>query len=423
MPSKAEFHELFHGLLTDLQSTNVLWQIMVLLASFAVAWWLQAHMTRHTYPHVFSSNVQRIGVGSINRLIFPISALVLVLLGRWVLKYEYSVNLLSIAIPLIFSYALIRVVVYMLRRTFSSREWLRPWERYISWGIWFGVMLYLTGLLPEVLKMLDAMSFSVGQYRISVLLVGQGVLSVAITMLLALWLGSAMEARVMGAAAMHMSLRVMIAKIIRAVLVLLGVLIALSMVGIDITLLSVFGGALGVGLGLGLQKIVSNYISGFIILMDRSLRIEDSVIVDNHSGKVTELTMRYVVLKATDGSEVLIPNDIFVTSAVVNKTYSDLSLCIGIPVQISYASPLEIAMQILLTAAKNHEYVLAEPAPQVFLVEFADNGISLRLDVWVEHLKGEPLPIRSAINMEIWREFQKQGIKIPFPQREVIIKR
>jgi len=423
MPSTTEFYALLHGLLAELQSASVWWQIMVLLVSFGAAWWLQAHKIRHAPPHVLSSNAHSIGVGSINRLIFPISALLLVLLGRWVLKYQYPVNLLSIAIPLIFSYALIRISVYMLRRIFSSQLWLRPWERYISWGIWLGVMLHLTGLLPEVLALLDAMSFGVGQHRISVLLIGQGVLSVMVTMILALWLGSALETRVMGAEPMHMNLRVMIAKIIRAVLVLLGVLVALSMVGIDITLLSVFGGALGVGLGLGLQKIASNYVSGFIILMDRSIRIDDRVEVNNQSGKVTELTMRYVVLKAMDGSEALIPNDTFVTSTVVNKTYTDSHVRIGLPVQVSYGSNLEVAMQIMLDVAKDQKYILDDPAPQVFLLEFADSGINLRLDVWMDFLEGDQLHIRSSLNLGIWREFQKRGIDIPFPQREIIIRK
>lgn len=419
MQTKNEFLNLLRDLITDVQEVSVLWQIAVLLASLGLAWLLQVQFSKRGISPANADRTLNISVGSMNRLMFPLSALVLVVCGRWVLKFWQPVNLLNIAIPLLFALALIRIAVYMLRRVFSSQEWLRPWERFIGWAVWIGLALYLTGLLPEILEMLDNLSFHVGKQRISVLLIMQGVLSVVVTMLLALWLGSALEGRIMGADAMAMNLRVMLSKIMRAALILLGVLIALPLVGIDITVLSVFGGALGVGLGLGLQKIASNYVSGFIILMDRSLHIGDTVTADNRNGKVVALTTRYVVLRSNDGTEALIPNDTFVTSTVVNQTYSDRRVRMALPIQVSYASPLETAMSIMLAAAKKQAQVLADPEPKVFLKEFTDNGINLELAVWVEDPEGGQLPLRSDINLEIWREFQKHGIEIPFPRREV----
>lgn len=418
---RSEIPTLLADLLGDLQQVSVLWQLGVLLVSIGLAWQLKRFARPRIAKQREAEGTLRISVGSLERVIFPLSALGLVFLGRWVLHYWHSVKLLNIAIPLFFSLALIRVAVYMLRRIFAPGSWLRTWERFIAWAVWIGVALYITGLLPEIFDLLDGLSFAVGKQKISVLLILQGVLSVAVTMLFALWLGSTLESRIMGTTAVDMNLRVMLAKIIRALLIVLGVLVALPLVGIDITVLSVFGGALGVGLGLGLQKIASNYVSGFIILLDRSVRIGDTVTVDNRSGTVTQLTNRYVVLKSLDGTESIIPNDTLVTSTVVNQSYSDKRVRLALPVQISYASPLERAMEIMLQAAKSHPRVLTDPAPGVYLREFADNGVSLELGFWISDPQEGLLNLRSDINLEVWREFKKHGIELPFPQREVRI--
>jgi small-conductance mechanosensitive channel len=223
----------------------------------------------------------------------------------------------------------------------------------------------------------------------------------------------------MDAKALDINQRVILSKISRTILIVVGVLIALPMVGVDITVLSVFGGALGVGLGLGLQKIASNYISGFIILLDRSLHIGDVVAVDNRKGEVISLTTRYVVLKSEDGTEALIPNDTFITSAVVRQTYSNRRLRLIFPIQISYSSSVDGAMSIMLDAAKERQQVLAAPEPIVILKEFADNGINLEMIVWVEDPEGGVAQLRSGLNRKIWAEFKKNNIDIPYPQREV----
>ena len=193
----------------------------------------------------------------------------------------------------------------------------------------------------------------------------------------------------------------------------------LPLIGVDITVLSVFGGALGVGLGLGLQKIASNYVSGFIILLDRSLRLGDVVTVDNRTGKVIDLTNRYVVLHGLDGVESIVPNDTFITSTVVKQTHTDNRVRLALTIQISYGSALEAAMRLMQEAARKQPRVLAEPEPMVFLKEFSDNGINLELGFWISDPEEGQIGLRSAINMEIWREFQNNGIEIPFPQREV----
>ncbi|MDE2365569.1 MAG: mechanosensitive ion channel [Betaproteobacteria bacterium] len=419
MQPNNELHSLLHNLITDVREISSLWQIAVLLACLGLAWLLQRQFAKRMTSRVSAGLTLSISVNSMSRLMFPLFALALAVAGKWVLRHWYATHLLNVAIPLLFALALIRVIVYALRRVFSAQEWLHPWERIIGWVVWIGLALHVTGLLPEILALLDDISIHIGKHRLSVLLIVQGTLAFTASMLLALWLASSLEARIMGSRAFDINQRVILSKISRAVLIIVGVLIALPMVGVDITVLSVFGGALGVGLGLGLQKIASNYISGFIILLDRSLHIGDIVTVDNRKGEVTSLTTRYVVLKGDDGTEALIPNDTFVTSTVISQTYSNRKLRLILPFQTSYASNVETAMDIVLNAAKKRPQVLTDPEPAVILKEFADSGIRLELVIWVEDPEGGALQLRSNLNLEIWSEFQKNGIEIPFPQHEV----
>ena len=245
------------------------------------------------------------------------------------------------------------------------------------------------------------------------------VLPVIAVLLISLWVGRMLEARLMAAHSMDMTLRVMLTKLLRAALVLFALLIALPAVGIDLTALSVFGGALGVGVGIGLQKIASNYISGFIILFDRSVKIGDLVSVDNRVGEVTTMTARYVVVRSLDGAEAIIPNETMITSTVINHSYSDRMVCVAIPVQISYRSDLDIAMQVLVEAALAHPRTLQAPPPGVLITAFADNGIHLELGIWIKDLEQGKAKLRSDIYHVVWREFQARGIEIPYPQREV----
>ena len=419
MQPKTEFQSLLHNLITDVQEISVLWQFAVLLASLGLAWLLQRQLAGRIASQASTGRTPIISASSMSRLLFPFAALVLLVLGRWALHHWHSTHLLNIAVPLLFALALIRIAIYILRRVFHDQQWLHPWERTIGWTIWTVLALHIIGVLPEILGMLDAVAFHVGQQRLSVLLILQGIVAFTVSMLLALWLASSLESRIMGTEAMDMNQRVMLSKVARTMLVLLGVLITLPLIGVDITVLSVFGGALGVGLGLGLQKIASNYVSGFIILLDRSLRLGDVVTVDNRTGKVIDLTNRYVVLHGLDGVESIVPNDTFITSTVVKQTHTNNQVRLALTIQISYGSPLEAAMRIMQAAARKQPRVLAEPEPMVFLKEFADNGINLELGFWISDPEEGQIGLRSAINMEIWREFQNNGIEIPFPQREV----
>ena len=412
---------LIADLIADLQQIHVLWQLGVLLFCLGGAWQLQRVYRRRVISRAGVDGTLTLGVGSVQRLMFPLSALILVLFGRWLLHRWQPVNLLNIAVPLLFSFALIRIFFYLLRHIFAPGGRLRVWERYIAWAVWMGVALYITGLWPEITGFLDDLDFRIGMQRISLLLLLQGALSVLLTLLLALWLGRFAENRLMRAASLDINLRVMFSKLTQALLILAAVVIVLPAVGIDLTLLSVFGGMLGVGIGFGLQKIASNYISGFIILMDRSVNIGDLVTIDQHTGQLTKMTARYVVVRSLTGLEAIIPNETIIASTVINHSYTDPRIRVALTVQISYRSDLDTAMRIMVDAAKHHKRVLREPGPGALILQFADSGINLELGVWIEDPQEGTSGLRSDLYHEIWREFKKHNIEIPYPQREVRI--
>ena len=214
----------------------------------------------------------------------------------------------------------------------------------------------------------------------------------------------------------------MLAKFIRAVLIVVAVLIALEQIGFDLTLLTVFGGALGVGIGLGLQKLASNYIAGFTILLDRSIRIGDLVTVDGRTGVVSNATSRYVVVRSGDGVEAIVPNETVVTTTVLNHSYTSPQIRIAVQVQVAYDSDVEKALGLLTEIALREPRVLRDAqAPKSFLVNFGDSGITLELGVWINDPHVGQLDLKSSLNRAILKEFGANGIQIPFPQREIRI--
>lgn len=419
MSSSAEFHALLLDLWGDLQNVKVLWQIGVLIACIAVGWMLSRRFNRRVHGHAPVDATQALGIGSMQRLLFPLSTLVLVLIAKSVLRYWQSTHLLNVAAALLLAMALIRISIYVMRHTFAPSPWLRASERWISWLAWIGVAVYLTGLWPFVRDALLDIDFAVGKQKFSLLLVLQGTLSIVATLLIALWLGRLVETRLMRATSLQANLRVMFSKLVQVLLLLAAFLIALPAVGIDLTVLSVFGGMLGVGIGFGLQKIAANYISGFIILMDRSVSIGDVVTIGEHTGTLTQMTARYVVVRGVGGLEALIPNETIITSTVLNHSFSDRKVQITLPIQVSYATDLDAAREIMVDVAKNNPRAQQDPAPGALITGFADSGINLELGVWVDDPEKGVARLRSELYAGIWSAFRERGIEIPYPQREV----
>ncbi len=405
---------LLANLWADLHDVAFLWQVVTAAASLLLAW-LAGKLLK---PRIASmENSPTVGRDALAAIQFPLVALVLILCARALIPGAQT--LLDLMVALLTAAILIRLVVVMLRQVFAPSGWRDQLIRFIAAAVWIGFALYVAGLLPDLLKFLDGLGFSVGKQRISLLLILQGVLSVLATLLIALWLGRFVEARAMAATDLDINLRVMISKLAQALLVFVAILVALPAVGIDLTVLSVFGGALGVGLGFGLQKIASNYISGFIILMDRSVSLGDLVTIDNHTGQLTKMTARYVVVRSLGGVESIIPNDTLITSTVVNQSYTDKRVRQGVPVQVGYDSDLELAMRLMEEAAARQTRILTDPAPKAVILRLADSGVDLELGFWVEDPQTGTVRLRSDLQLDIWRAFREHHIEIPYPQRTV----
>jgi small-conductance mechanosensitive channel len=354
-----------------------------------------------------------------NRLVLPMAMLPLVLIGRALMAPWQNVHMFNLAVPLLLSFLAIQTCFFILRRVLKPTRTLHTVERLVSWLIWGVFALHLTGYLDDVVNALDAIGIDVGKQHLSLYTVLVGMLSLAATLMLALWLAHAVEHRLIGSLPITGNLRLALTKLARSVFLVLAVLIALPLVGIDITVLSVFGGALGVGLGLGLQKIAANYISGFTLLLDQSIRIGDMVEVNQHNGVVKEIATRYTVIRSLDGSESIIPNETMITSPVINLSLTDKDNQILLPVQVAYSTDLERARALLLEIASGHERVLTTHDPRVRLKSFGENGIDLELVVWIADPEEGEMNLRSDLNWQIWAAFKREGIEIPFPQRVI----
>ena len=414
-----EIQLIWQEIQADMSTPVVLWQLAVIITAVATAWMINGVLRQYVMRH--APEQWKLAIGGINRVLFPLTTLVFVLSSQLILSGWQHTSLLQLASRLLLAMAAIRLIVYFMRYVFPSGGWLKALESMIAWSIWGALALHLTGVLPQLMQGLEDMRFNIGKNQVNLLLVLQALLTVIITIFIALWLSRLLENRLMRAEHVNVNLRVILTKLIRIVLLFIATLIALSAVGLDITLLSVFGGALGVGLGFGLQRIASNYVSGFIILLDKSMQIGDVITADGHYGVVNDLRTRYLVLRKLDGTEVIIPNETLIVNSVINHSFSDHKARVQMPVQISYDSPLELAMRLISDIAMQNPRVLKVPEPTVLIKGFGESGIDLMLSVWIPDPEEGSASLQSEIYLKIWHAFQENNISIPYPQREVRI--
>ena len=402
---------------SEIQDPNILWQVAVLALCMLVAWSL-GRLLQWRAPEESTEALKR-GAAAFRRIAFPLLAMLLLFGGRAALGEWHRTHLLSVAIALFAALAGIRFAVYLLRLAFSRGGWLDASERTIATLVWAAFALHLSGLLPDIVGWLEGAQIAFGRQKLSLWVLLSAAFWMVLTVLLALWAGSALEARLLQAQRLDSSLRAVFARLGKALLLIAAVLVVLPLLGVDLTVLSVFGGALGVGLGLGLQKIASNYVSGFIILLDRSLRLGDVITADNHHGVVTRITTRYVVVRALTGVEAIIPNDTLVTTTVINHSYTDRKVRIAVKLQVAYGTQVAPVQQLLVAIAHRQARVLRDPEPTAHVTNFADSGIELELGFWIEDPEQGSQNVRSDISVQILNEFRSRGIEIPFPQREV----
>lgn len=416
-------HSLLLSFWADLQQpSRVVWQVVALISCLLIAWGIDRRFSKRRAELALAENrKQHLSERWLRRLIFPFSALVLLLLMRPILSNWQNVSLFDLAVPLLTSLAAIRTVFFALRLGIPRAVWLGSFERVFAALVWLVLALHIIGFLPQVINFLASVKLGIGSQQISVLVLLQGITSVLIGLLLALWLGGLISTRLMAAESLEQNLREVFARLAKAFLILLSILIGLPLAGIDLTMLSVFGGALGVGLGFGLQKIAANYISGFIILLDRSIRIGDMIQVEDKRGVVTNITTRYSVLLSRNGLEMIVPNEMLIGSIIINEMHSTSQVRVPLPVQVAYGTNLERTQKILIECALATPRVLQDPIPKAHVTAFADSGINLELRLWISDPEQGLGQVRSDVYLAIWRAFEAEGIQVPFPQREVRI--
>ncbi|MYM38526.1 mechanosensitive ion channel family protein [Duganella qianjiadongensis] len=418
---------LIDDLTGDLQDPSLLWQLGAVLLSIVLGFGLARLLRQRLRRGDAHSGVVVWGVESFGRVLAPLAVVGWLWLARLLfVQYHQHVNLLKIALPIFGSLAVIRFTFYLLRRVFARHgqvsATMLAFEKVFQLLVWLAFVLYITGLWVDVFDYMDNTILPLGKYKVSIADVLQATVSVIVLLILALWAGAALEEQLMKVQGMHTNLRVVVARTARALLILVAVLMSLTLVGIDLTVLSVFGGALGVGLGLGLQKIASNYVSGFVILLDRSLTIGDMITVDKYSGRVTQINTRYTVLQGLDGVESIVPNEMLVSGAVQNSSLSNSQLWLSTKVSVAYDTDVDQVLRLLEQAALSVERVLKEEKlPSAQLLSFGADGLDLQLGFWINDPQNGRGGVISDVNRAVWRALKEHNISVPFPQREMRI--
>lgn len=412
-------HSIWQEIVVDFSSATAYWQLAVIVVSLSLAWLVNGALRAYVMHHAPEN--WRLGIGGINRVLFPLSSLLFVLLGEFILQYWQRTSVLNLVSKLLVAMAAVRLLVYAIRYIIAPGGLLKALENSIALLIWLMLALHLTGLHDNVVAGLESVEFNIGKSTVNLLLVLQGLLTIVVTIFMALYLGRILENKLMRVEQVDPGMRFMLTKVMRVILLFIAVLVGLSAVGLDLTLLSVFGGALGVGLGFGLQRIASNYVCGFIILLDKSIKLGDIVTIDVHYGVVRDLRTRYLVLQKLDGTEVIIPNETTVISPVINHSFTDRNTRVLMPLQVAYKSDLDLVLRLMVEAARTQPRVLAMPEPAALVKGFGDNGVDLTLSVWITDAEQGTARLQSEIYLEIWRLFKLHGVEIPYPQRDIRI--
>jgi small-conductance mechanosensitive channel len=359
----------------------------------------------------------RAGIG---RVVFPLLGLLLLLIARYAFKrWAGAPFFIDIAMPLLIALAAIRLLVYGMRRLFANQSWLKTSERAIGFTVWGLAVLWFIGALPEITRELDQITLPLGDSSITVLTVIKGTLAVILTLIVTLWLSGLIEQRLL-ATSIDTNVKAVLGKLLRAALLVAGVLFALNAIGFDLTVFAVFGGALGVGIGLGLQKLAANYIAGFTILIDKSIRLGDLITVDNRHGVVSRVTSRYVVVRSVDGIEAIVPNETLATTTILHHPHPGNEFRQVISVQVAYDTDVPAAMQLMTEAARGEASTVTDTRPPVVLLgAFGDSGITLEMIFWVRNPPAGPGVARTAVSNRVLAAFRQHGIAIPYPRRDL----
>jgi small-conductance mechanosensitive channel len=421
------------GFFDILFTRNVLVEIGVLSLCVALGWAAAALLKRHDQFRVVkpSAGMSRGDlIAHITLTVVPvISVLGLVILARGILNAEgLDVSIMDAAMRLVGAYIVIRAAVLLFAASLGNKSWMQHLENRLALFIWLAFAADYLGWLDPIIAGLDSIGITAGKSRVTVWSVLKLLFTLTIFVLIAVWISRWLDRRLKRLSTLAPSTRIGLAKFANAFLVALSILVGLNTAGVDLTALTVLTGAIGLGLGFGLQSIASNFVSGFVLLMDRSIKPGDVISLSGQSGTSTEnfgwvqeLRGRYVVVRDRDGIEMLVPNQQLIQNAVINWSYTDPRIRLKLPIRVSYHDDPEVALQILLKACEGQRRVLRDPPPVARLMQFGDHGIELELRFWISDPQEGVNNVRSEVNRAIWALFKESNITIPVAQREIVV--
>ena len=411
------FQPLWTELLTDVSSPELIWQCGVVALCILIGWVLARFIMPAFTEHGAGLISEDETAGYFMRALSTLLTTICIALAMPLLELWQHTSLLRLVLPLFVSFLAIRIIFFLLRRVFAQSgkvgNTLLTFEKIFAVIIWVGVALHITDLLPELMAYLESAKIPLGRHHPSLLDILQAIVSATLTLIVALWGASSVEQRLMRLDSVHPSLRAVLARVARATLILVAVLVSLSLVGLDLTVLSVFGGALGVGIGLGLQRLVSNYVSGFVILLERSFSIGDLVVIDKFTGRIKDIKTRYTVLINNENVESVIPNEILIAGAVQNLSHTDLDIRLTTSFTVMHSVDVDALFPQLEKVVTDLDDVLPSPAPEAMLAKIAENGlvIDVSFTIAVKDKNNKSL-IMSNANRAIWRQLGETGVAL-----------
>ena len=383
----------------------------------------EAYFSQETIRH----KLLRFSVQLVRRLLFSIFAALFLSLGASVIAEqqllpESSFNLINIGYQVFYAWALLVFLIQLFAAFVPAESILQQIKKPLYVVFWILAILEIVGILPKFIQAMRAINLPIGTDSLTLWALFVGIVTVAVSLLLAHWLSNLCDSALNSAKDIDNNLKIVLSRLIHISFMAIAVLVSLSAMGLDLTVLSVFGGAIGVGLGFGLQKIASNYISGFIILFDHSVKIGDTVEVAGFNGKITQIKTRYSVLRNFSGEEMIIPNETFVTQNVKNFTFTDRASVASVETSIGYECDVNRALAILVEIAKRQARILPSPTPWAVVSGFGNDGINLKLSFWVKDPENGTSVLRSTIMKEVLERFNAEKISIPYTIRDVTLK-
>jgi small-conductance mechanosensitive channel len=409
---------------------EVLFEALAIIAAVLLAVGLSVYLKRWLRPLATRPDIplwpRRLAVAAM--VLAPSFLAVALLLGvrAAFASYRHPIGAIDVAMDLATVMVFVRLSMHVISVALGPNSWMRKWELRLTFVIWAAIAFQVLGWFDGIERNLDRIDLLPGKAQFSLWALLKSIVVIVGFLIVTSLIARTIERRVMKLEGIAISTRIGISKFSTFLLVGLGILLGVNASGVDLTVLGLFTGAIGLGLGFGLQAIASNFVSGFVLLLDKSIKPGDVISFTGTTGTSTEnfgwvqeLRGRYIVVRDRDGVETLVPNQNLITNSVINWSYSDQRVRIRLPVMISFQDDPEIALQVLLDAAANHPRILKDPGPVSRLMSFENYGMRVEVRFWIRDPMNGVNNVRSDVNREIWRLFKKHGITIPVQQHDI----